>query len=129
MDLEQVKFNLCSWDETVRKNAVKVAGDSGMTQMLPLLELARHDSDANVRLQIVYALMNIGGDKVLPLLEKMLDDKNATICLEVIRALKYIGGIKVIPLLEMATNHPIKHIRYEARSAMNHIHHSLPKNP
>ncbi|MFH0938626.1 MAG: HEAT repeat domain-containing protein [Planctomycetota bacterium] len=126
MDLEQLKLDLSNWDETIRRNAVKTLGDSEMTSILPLFESAINDADANVRLQVVRALMNIGGEKVLPLLGKMLDDKNVKICREVIRALQYIGGIKAIALLEIVANHPMQHIRYEARSAINRLHHSLP---
>jgi HEAT repeat protein len=105
-------------DIGVKREAVRVLGETKSETALTPLTSALGDNDYSVRIEAVKALCMIGSEKAVELLTNALADKNRAVRLEATDALVQIGSGKALEVLVSALGAKDDFVRFGAIGAL-----------
>ncbi|WP_440947353.1 HEAT repeat domain-containing protein [Methanosarcina sp. T3] len=116
--IEAISGVLEHGDTGVKREAVRVLGETRSEMALVPLTAASGDEDYSVRIETVKALSMIGSEKAVKLLKNVLADKNRAVRLEATNALMQIGSEKALEVLVSALGDKDDFVRFGAMGAL-----------
>ena len=112
--LEVLKLALDDKNESVRNEAVIVAGKLGGERAWPVIEKAIDDENWTVRREAVRVAGKLGGERAWPFVEKAMNDKIWNVRWHAVKAAGKLGGQRAWPVIEKAMDDKDKSVRWQA---------------
>lgn len=106
-------------DTGIKREAVRILGETKSRTALAPLTAALGDEDYSVRIEAVKALSLIGSEKVVEVLTDALGDRNRAVRLEATDALVKIGSKKALEVLVLALGSKDDFVRFGAIGALS----------